>query len=304
MGSAIGGLPNLELAADMLREHGPNRLTPFMLPATLINMLVGHVSIRFGVTGYCASVVSACASSAHALGDAARIIERGDASIMIAGGAEAAITPLSVGGFSAMRALSVRNDAPERASRPFDRARDGFVISEGAAALILEEREHAVARGASILAELRGYGFSADANHMTAPSVAGPMAAMQRALRDAQLPPRCVGYVNAHATGTVSGDQVEADAIRAVLGEGAIVGSTKSMTGHLLGAAGALEAAFCIRALREGFIPPSRNLDEPDPACALRFAPAAGCAAPLEAVMSNSFGFGGTNVSLVLAHPS
>lgn len=304
LGSGIGGVATVEDAAATIAQKGPRRLSPFTIPAMLPNLLAGQVSIQYGAQGANVCPVSACATSAHAIGWGKMLIERGDADIVIAGGAEAAITPVSVGGFAAMRALSSSfNDTPERASRPFDETRDGFVIAEGAATLILESESHAKARGAVILGRLAGFGQSGDASHMTTPSEGGEGAqrAMRQALRDAKLTPADIGYVNAHATSTPAGDEAESAAITSVFGEKVLVSATKSATGHLLGAAGALEAAFCLLALRYQTLPATLNLNTPSASCTLDYIPHAPRKVNgLKAALSNSFGFGGTNASVVV----
>jgi 3-oxoacyl-[acyl-carrier-protein] synthase II len=302
LGSGIGGLPAIEEGAKTLAERGPRRLSPFFIPSILINLLSGQVSIRYGFRGPNLSPVSACASGAHALGDAAELIKRGAADVMVAGGAEAAISPLSVGGFAAARALSTGfNDRPAQASRPFDQDRDGFVIGEGAGVLVLEDYDHARRRGAPILAELCGYGLTGDGYHMTSPSPEGLGAqrAMRQALTMAGLTPADIGYVNAHATSTPAGDEVESRALEAVFGRTVPVSSTKSMTGHLLGAAGGLESVVCVQALRTGVLPPTINLGTPSADCTLDYIPNTARSANVSAVLNNSFGFGGTNASLV-----
>ncbi|MDJ0849164.1 MAG: beta-ketoacyl-ACP synthase II [Myxococcota bacterium] len=305
IGSGIGGLGTLESSHLALVEKGPRRVSPFTIPMIIGNMPAGVVAIRLGLRGPNLCQVSACSTGSHNIGEAARLIERGDADVMLAGGSEAANTPLALAAFASMRALSTRNDAPAAASRPFDQSRDGFVIGEGAAVLVLEAEEYARARGAEIHAELLGYGRSADASHITLPEESGEGASrcIQLALADAGLAPTDVQHLNAHATSTPAGDVVEARAVRAVFGSHAAslaVSATKSMTGHLLGAAGALEALFCIRALETGLLPPTINLDRPDPDCELDHV--ANKARPCETrfALSNSFGFGGTNASLVL----
>ena len=303
--SAIGGLDTLLGNHVKFLSGGPRRVSPFAIPMTLANMPGGYVAIRHGFRGPNFAHVSACASGAHAIGEAARTIERGEADLMVAGGAEAANIPFVMAAFANMQALSRRNDEPARASRPFDRDRDGFVMAEGAAVLVLESLEHAQARGASIRAELLGYGASADAQHVAAPDEAGSGAAlaMERALRDARVAPQEIDYVNAHATSTPAGDRIEAGALRAVLGrraETVPVSSTKGMTGHMLGAAGAIEALFCVRALETGLLPPTINLDDPDPECPLEHVADKARAVPIAAALSNSFGFGGTNATLIL----
>ncbi|RMH15744.1 MAG: beta-ketoacyl-[acyl-carrier-protein] synthase II [Gemmatimonadetes bacterium] len=304
-GSGIGGIATLEAQHSELLEKGPRRVSPFFIPMFIPDMAAGLISIRFGARGPNYATVSACASSAHAIGDAMRFIERGDADVMIAGGSEGTITPLAVAGFSAMKAMSTRNDEPEKASRPFDATRDGFVIGEGAGALVLEELEHARARGATIYAELAGYGTSADAFHITAPAPegAGAQIAMRQALEDAGATPDEVDYVNAHGTSTPANDKNETAAIKAVLGEAAyrtVVGSTKSMTGHLLGAAGAVEAVVSALVCAEGRIPPTINFEEADPECDLDYAHHGMVEREVRFALTNSFGFGGHNVCLAL----
>jgi 3-oxoacyl-[acyl-carrier-protein] synthase II len=303
VGSGIGGLAAIEEWHDVLKEKGPRRITPFFIPMTIINLASGQIGIRFGAKGPNSCAVSACATGNHCIGDAMRIIQRGEADAMIAGGAEAAVTPLSVAGFSASRALSTRNDEPGRASRPFDRDRDGFVLGEGAGILFLEELESARRRGARILAEMVGYAMTADAYHITAPpnDGEGAIRCMRLALKDAGLTPGEIGYINAHATSTMA-DAIETAAIKGVFGEQARkipVSSTKSMTGHLLGAAGGIEAVFSILALTEGMLPPTINYENPDPACDLDYVPNKARNASPRAVLSNSFGFGGTNACIV-----
>lgn len=306
IGSGIGGFDVIEREHTALMNGGPRRISPFFIPATIVNLAAGHVSIRYGARGPNEATATACTSSAHSIGDAFRIIQRGDADAMIAGGAEAAITPLSVGGFAAMKALSTRNDDPTHACRPFDKDRDGFVCGEGAGILILEEMEFAKARGANILAEIVGYGMSGDAFHMTgmAPEGEGCRRAMNNALRVAGISPDKIDYVNAHATSTPLGDALESKAIENVFGERArnhelLVSSTKSMTGHLLGGAGGLEAGISILAMQHQTAPPTMNLQDVDPACRLNYVPGKPQAAKIDYVLSNSFGFGGTNGSLV-----
>jgi 3-oxoacyl-[acyl-carrier-protein] synthase II len=305
IGSGIGGIQSLENEIALVAEKGVSRISPFFIPMMICDMASGQVSIRFGLAGPNSCVVTACATGTNAIGDAAAIIRRGDADVMLAGGAEAAITPMGVGGFAACRALSTRNDEPERASRPFDAGRDGFVIGEGAAVLVLEELEFARRRGATILAEVAGYGMSADAYHITlpAPEGAGAVRAMRHALADAGLPPTALDYVNAHGTSTPANDKNETAALKAVLGDHAYrtpVSSTKSMTGHMLGAAGAIEAMFCVQAIRDGVIPPTINYETPDPECDLDYVPNQKREHPVNAALSNSFGFGGHNATLVL----
>jgi len=301
--SGIGGFATIEREHSKLLEGGPGRISPFFIPAAIINLAAGHVSIRFGAKGPNLATCTACAASAHALGDATEVIRRGDADVMIAGGSEAAITPMGVGGFAAMRALSTRNDAPEKASRPFDLERDGFVIGEGAGVLVLEELGFALARGARIYAEIVGYGASADAFHITAPCEDGDGAvrAMRAALRG--VDPSEVGYINAHGTSTPHNDRIETTAIKQCFGEHArslAISSTKSMTGHLLGAAGALEGGITALALHHQVVPPTINLEHPDPACDLDYVPNVSRAVAIRYAMSNSFGFGGTNAALLL----
>ncbi len=305
IGSGIGGFDVIEREHTALMQGGPRRISPFFIPASIVNLASGFVSIRHGAKGPNSATCTACSSSAHAVGDSFRLIARSDADVMICGGAEAAITPMGVGGFAAMRALSTRNDAPEKASRPFDRDRDGFVIGEGAGMLILEELEFARRRGAKILAELTGYGMSGDAYHITQPSedADGAVRVMQNALGDAQVRPEQVEYINAHGTSTAINDRLETLAIKKVFGEHARklpVSSTKSMTGHLLGGAGGLEAGICVLALRDKIIPPTINYENPDPDCDLDYVPNQSRKSEINVVLSNSFGFGGTNAALVL----
>ena len=306
IGSGIGGFEIIEREHTNLMNGGPRKISPFFIPAAIVNMAAGQVSIKYGAKGPISATATACTTSANSIGDAYRIIEHGDADVMIAGGSEAAVTPMSVGGFAAMRALSTRNDEPTRASRPFDRDRDGFVVGEGAGILILEELEHAKARGATILAEISGYGMSADAYHMTgiAPEGEGAQRSMKAALRDAKMQPQEIDYVNAHATSTPLGDGNESRALEIVFGEHALSGklkvsATKSMTGHLLGGAGGLEAGITVLALVNQKIPPTINLEDPDPDCRLNYIPNVAQEAKIEAALSNSFGFGGINGSLV-----
>jgi 3-oxoacyl-[acyl-carrier-protein] synthase II len=306
IGSGIGGFDVIEREHSALLAGGPRRVSPFFIPGSIINLAAGHVSIRFGARGPNEATATACTSSAHSIGDAFRIIQRGDADAMIAGGTEASITPLGVAGFAAMKALSTRNDDPEHACRPFDKDRDGFVVGEGSGILILEELEFARARGAKILAEVIGYGMSADAFHMTgmAPEGEGCFRAMTAALKVAGIGPEKIDYVNAHATSTPLGDALESKAIENVFGERALnhellVSSTKSMTGHLLGGAGGLEAGITIMAMLEQTAPPTMNIVELDPECRLNYVPNKPQAAKIDYALSNSFGFGGTNGSLV-----
>jgi len=306
IGSGIGGFDVIEREHTALLNGGPRKISPFFIPASIINLAAGHVSIRYGAKGPNEATATACTSSAHSIGDAFRTIQRGDADAMIAGGAEAAITPLSVGGFAAMKALSTRNDDPTHACRPFDKDRDGFVVGEGAGILILEELEFAKARGANILAEIVGYGMSGDAFHMTgmAPEGDGCRRAMNAALKSGGISPDKIDYVNAHATSTPLGDALESQAIENVFGERAknhklLVSSTKSMTGHLLGGAGGLEAGITILAMLNEIAPPTMNLYEADPRCRLNYVPNTPQKLKIDYALSNSFGFGGTNGSLV-----
>jgi 3-oxoacyl-[acyl-carrier-protein] synthase II len=305
IGSGIGGTWTWETQHRNLLEKGPRRISPFFIPMLITDMASGRVAMRYGVRGPNTAVATACATSAHAIGDAAEIIRRGDAEVMIAGGAEAAVSPLSLGGFCAMRALSTRNDEPESASRPFDRDRDGFVMAEGSGILVLEDLEHARERGARMHGELVGYGMSADAYHMTQPQPDGDgMAlAMEAALRDAGVSPEQVDYVNAHGTATPVGDPAETRALKRVFGDHARaipISSTKSVTGHLLGAGGAVEAIACLCAMRDSVAPPTVNLDNPDPECDLDYIPNEARAMDVGIAMTNSFGFGGHNAVLVL----
>ena len=304
IGSGIGGFATIEREHTALLEGGPRKISPFFIPASIINLASGQVSIRFGAKGPNLATCTACSASAHALGESFEIIKRGDAEAMIAGGSEAAITPMSIGGFAALRALSTRNDEPARASRPFDRDRDGFIIGEGAGVLILEELEHARARGARIYAEMVGYGVSADAHHITAPSEDGDGAvrAMAMALRKAGVEPSAVDYVNAHGTSTPYNDKLETMAIKRCFGEHArrmAISSTKSMTGHLLGGAGGLEGGISALAVHHQVAPPTINLDHPDPECDLDYVPHVKREMPITHALSNSFGFGGTNATLL-----
>src|SRR5579862_9402924 len=303
IGSGIGGFDVIEREHISLMEGGPRKISPFFIPAAIINLAAGQVSMRVGAKGPNEATATACTTSAHSIGDSFRIIQHNDADVMIAGGSEAAITPMGVGGFAAMRALSTRNDDPEKASRPWDQARDGFVIGEGAGIMILEELEHARKRDARILAEIVGYGMSGDAYHMTqpAPEHEGGFRVMRNALRDAKVEPSVVDYVNAHGTSTPIGDTLEAHAIRNFFGEHKLaVSSTKSMTGHLLGGAGGLEAGITVLALRDQILPPTVNLENPDPDTAgMDLVPNHARKAELEYAMSNSFGFGGTNGALL-----
>jgi 3-oxoacyl-[acyl-carrier-protein] synthase II len=301
--SGIGGFDIIEREHSSLLEGGPRKISPFFIPAAIVNLAAGQVSMRFGAKGPNEATATACTTSAHSIGDSFRIIQHNDADVMIAGGSEAAITPMGVGGFAAMRALSTRNDAPERASRPWDKDRDGFVIGEGAGIMVIEELEFARKRGAPILAEIVGYGMSGDAYHMTqpAPNHEGGFRVMRNAVRDAGVPSDVVGYVNAHGTSTPIGDTLEAVAIRNFFGDHKVpVSSTKSMTGHLLGGAGGLEAGITVLALRDQVLPPTVNLDNPDPDTAgMDLVPNRSRKAEIEYAMSNSFGFGGTNGALL-----
>ena len=303
IGSGIGGLGSIEHYHDVLREKGPGRVSPFFIPMTIINLASGQVAIRVGPKGPNSCAVTACATGNHCIGDAYRLIQRDDADVMIAGGAEAAITPLGVAGFASAKALSFRNDDPTKASRPFDKDRDGFVLGEGAGVVVLEELEHARARGARIYAEVIGYAMNSDAYHITAPPEEGEGAVrcMEMALKDAGVAKTDIGYINAHGTSTMA-DAIETKAIKHVFGEQAYripVSSTKSMTGHLLGAAGGIEAVFSILALHHGILPPTINLDHPDPACDLDYVPNTARSVQTQVVLSNSFGFGGVNACLL-----
>ncbi len=304
VGSGIGGFEVIEREHRKLIEQGPSRISPFFINAAIVNLAAGQISIRYGAAGPNIACATACTTGAHGIGEAFRIIQRGDADVMICGGTEAAVTPLSVAGFSAMRALSTKNDMPHKASRPWDRLRDGFVLGEGAGILILEEREYALRRGAKILAELVGYAANSDAFHTNAPPEdgRGVKRAMESALQDAGVAPDQIQYLNAHATSTPLGDRAEAYAISAVFGERSSplqVSSTKSMTGHLLGGAGSLEAGLTVLALRDQIMPPMINLDEADEACHFSVVRDRALSAPIEYAMTNSFGFGGTNASLI-----
>jgi len=304
IGSGIGGFDVIEREHSALLDGGPRKISPFFIPASIVNLAAGQVSIRWGAKGPNEATCTACTSSSHSIGDAFKIIQRCDADVMIAGGTEAAITPLGVGGFAAMRALSTRNDAPEKASRPWDKGRDGFIIGEGAGILILEELEFARRRGAGILAEIVGYGMSADANHITqpAPEGEGGYRVMVNALHDAKLAPEQIDYINAHGTSTDIGDRLETVAIKRAFGEHAyklVVSSTKSMTGHLLGGAGGLEAGITVLSLRDQWIPPTINLENPDEGCDLDYVPNEARQREVNFALSNSFGFGGTNGSLI-----
>jgi 3-oxoacyl-[acyl-carrier-protein] synthase II len=302
VGSGIGGLPMIEETHAELEARGPRRVSPFFVPASIINMISGHVSIRFGFKGPNLSIVTACTTGLHSIGEAGRLIEYGDADVMVAGGSEATVSPLGVGGFAAARALSTRNDDPATASRPWDKDRDGFVLGEGAGVVVLEEYEHARKRGAKIYAELVGFGMSADAFHMTAPSIEGPTRAMKAALRNAGIAPEQVQYVNAHGTSTPLGDVNESNAIKLAFGSHAkqlVVSSTKSMTGHLLGGAGGIESVFTVLALHHQVSPPTINILNQDPECDLDYCANAAREMKIEYAVKNNFGFGGTNGTLV-----
>ena len=309
IGSGIGGLPGITEGAITLHERGPRRLTPFFIPANIINLASGNVSIRFGFKGPNHAVVTACSTGAHAIGDASRMIMLDDADVMVCGGAEAAVCRLGLAGFAAARALSTGfNDDPRRASRPWDKDRDGFVMGEGAGIMVLEELEHAKRRGAKIYAEIVGYGMSGDAYHLTAPSEdgSGAFRSMRNALRRAQISPDRIDYINAHGTSTPLGDEIELGAVKRLFGDHAYklsMSSTKSAIGHLLGAAGTVEAIFSILAMRDNIVPPTLNLDNPSPACDLDLVPKTAKERRVDYVLSNSFGFGGTNASLIFTHP-
>jgi 3-oxoacyl-[acyl-carrier-protein] synthase II len=308
LGSGIGGIGTIEMTTRLFMEKGLRRVSPFYIPMSIANMLSGDFSVMFGLKGPNLTMVTACSTATHAIGDAARIIEYGDADAMIAGAAEAAVTPTSLAGFGNAKALSTRNDEPERASRPWDRDRDGFVLSEGAGVIVLEELEHARQRGARVYAELAGFGMSGDAYHMTSPPEGGEGAVrcMQNALRNADIKPEQVGYINAHGTSTPLGDRAETQAIKTTFSSHAYklaVSSTKSMTGHLLGAAGGVEAIYTVLALYHQLVPPTINLENPDPDCDLDYVPGSARPMSLEVVLSNSFGFGGTNGTLVFRSP-
>ncbi len=304
IGSGIGGFDVIEREHSKYLAGGPGKISPFFIPASIVNLASGHVSIRYGAKGPNSATATACSASAHAIGDAFKIIQRSDADVMIAGGTEAAITPMGVGGFAAMRALSTRNDEPERASRPFDAQRDGFVVGEGAGVLILEALDFAQRRGARIIAEIVGYGMSGDAYHITQPAEGGDggYRVAMAAIKDAKITPNDVSYVNAHGTSTPIGDAIETAALKRVFGERANkvpISSTKSMTGHLLGGAGGLEAGISVLALRDQILPPTANYENPDPACDLDYIPNHSRKAAVHYALSNSFGFGGTNASLI-----
>ncbi len=304
VGTGLGGLPTLEKYHSILLERGPGRISPFFIPMLIANEAPGHIAIQHGIKGPNLCIVTACATGAHSIGESFRIIQYGDADVMVAGGTEANLTPLTVGGFNAMKALSTRNDAPEKASRPFDKDRDGFVVGEGSGIVILEELEHALKRGAKIYGELAGYGYNGDAYHITAPAPDGEgfVRCIKLALKDAGMSPDDVDYINAHGTSTELNDYTETLAIKEVFGEGSHklpVSSTKSMIGHLLGAAGAVEAVFSLLSLRDQVCPPTINYETPDPNCDLDYVPNVKRSHKIDAVMSNSFGFGGTNSVLL-----
>lgn len=306
IGVGMGGLPSIEEQYDKLKEKGPGRLSPFFIPMVITNLASGQVSIQYGLKGANYTVTSACASGAHSIGEAAKYIRDGDADFMIAGGSESTVCPMAIGGFAAMRALSTRNDNPTKASRPFDKDRDGFVLAEGAAIVILESLEHAEKRGAPILCEVTGYGASSDAYHMTnpAPEGSGGAMAVRKALKDAGLRPDQIQYVNAHGTSTPVGDELETQGLKSVFGDHSKklwVSSTKSMTGHALGAAGAIESAFCIYSIRDQVVPPTINLENPSEGCDLDYVPGKAREGKIEHVVNNSFGFGGTNACLVFS---
>ena len=304
IGSGIGGLPGIEKGHEKLRSGGPRKVSPFFVPSNIINMVAGNLSIRYGIKGPNYSIVTACSTGAHCIGDASRMIERGDADCMLAGGTEMATSPTGLAGFASARALSTRNDDPEGASRPWDEGRDGFVLADGAGVVVLESLEHAERRGARIYAEMVGFGMSSDAFHITLPpdDGAGARRCMQLALDDAGVSPEDVDYINAHGTSTPAGDVIETRAVKEVFGEHAkrlAISSTKSMIGHTLGAAGGIEAIFCVLAIRDGVAPPTINLEDPSPGCDLDYVPNLSREMKIDVALSNSFGFGGTNGSLV-----
>ena len=302
VGTGMGGIPALEESHKILLERGPGRVSAFFIPSIITNLGSGQISMRFGLKGPNSCVCTACATGNHAIGDSFRLLHHGEADVMIAGGSEAVITPLTIAGFGAMRALSTRNDEPTRASRPFDKGRDGFVMGEGSGIMVLETLEHAQRRGARIYAELVGYGMSADAYHMTLPALDGAVRSMRLCLQDAKVAPSAIDYVNAHGTSTPAGDVNETQALKEVFGEYArklAVSSTKSMTGHLLGAAGGIESVITVLSIVKGMLPPTINYDTPDPECDLDYVPNTARAAQVRAALTNSFGFGGTNASLI-----
>jgi 3-oxoacyl-[acyl-carrier-protein] synthase II len=302
IGSGIGGLPLIENTHTELVNRGPRRITPFFVPGSIINLIAGHVSIKFGFKGPNLAIVTACTTGLHCIGDAGRMIEYGDADVMVCGGAESTVSPLGIGGFAAMRALSTRNDDPKTASRPWDKDRDGFVLGEGAGMMVLEEYEHAKKRGAKIYAELAGFGMSGDASHITAPNMDGPRRAMVSAMNNAGVNADQVNYINAHGTSTPLGDVNESNAVKAVLGDSArkvVVNSTKSMTGHLLGGAGGIESVFTVLAIHHQKSPPTINIFNQDPECDLDYCANAARDMKIDVAVKNNFGFGGTNGSLV-----
>ncbi len=308
LGAGIGGIATIERTTESYLAGGPRKVSPFFIPGTIVNMIGGQLSIRYGFKGPNVAIVTACTSATHNIGVAARMVQYGEADVMVAGGAEYATSPVSISGFISARAMTTRNADPEGASRPWDAGRDGFVLSNGAGVVVLEELEHARARGAQVLAELVGFGMSGDAHHMTAPPADGEGAAlcMDAAIRDAGLTPEAIDYINAHGTSTPLGDRAETDAIKRVFGDhsrGVAISSTKSMTGHLLGAAGGVEAIFTMLAMRDGIVPPTINLDEPGEGCDLDYVPHTAREMPVRAAISNSFGFGGTNGTLVFRRP-
>lgn len=305
VGAGVGGLPAIERYKEALLAKGPKRVSPFFIPMTIINLASGHISIRFGAKGPNSAIATACASGTHSIGEAYRLIRYGGADAMIAGGAEAVITPLGIGGFASMKALSTRNDEPEKASRPFDKDRDGFVMGEGAGIMVLEEMERAVSRGAKIYGEMIGYNLNSDAYHITSPAPGGEGAArcMDGAIKNAGIRPEEIDYINAHGTSTPYGDELETTAIKTVFKDHAYklcVSSTKSMIGHLLGASGGVEGAICALSLRDQIVPPTINLDNPDPECDLDYVPHKARSLDLNIAMSNSFGFGGTNACIIV----
>ena len=302
VGTGMGGIPALEESHKILMERGPGRVSAFFIPSIITNLGSGQISMRFGMKGPNSCVCTACATGNHAIGDSFRILQHGEADVMIAGGSEAVITPLTIAGFAAMRALSTRNDEPTRASRPFDKDRDGFVMGEGSGIMVLETLEHAQRRGARIYAEVVGYGMSADAHHMTLPALDGAVRSMRLCLQDAKVAPSAIDYVNAHGTSTPAGDVNETQALKEVFGEHArtlAVSSTKSMTGHLLGAAGGIESVITVLSIGRGVLPPTINYETPDPECDLDYVPNTARTAQVRAALTNSFGFGGTNASLI-----
>jgi len=302
VGTGMGGIPALEESHKILLERGPGRVSAFFIPSIITNLGSGQISMRFGMKGPNSCVCTACATGNHAIGDSFRILQHGEADVMIAGGSEAVITPLTIAGFAAMRALSTRNDEPTRASRPFDKGRDGFVMGEGSGIMVLETLEHAQRRGARVYAELVGYGMSADAHHMTVPALDGAVRSMRLSLQNAKMAPSAIDYVNAHGTSTPVGDANETQALKEVFGEHArklAVSSTKSMTGHLLGAAGGIESVITVLSIVKGVLPPTINYETPDPECDLDYVPNTARAAQVRTALTNSFGFGGTNASLI-----